>query len=322
MLGVTVGDVVEAGRRIGAHVRRTPLERSAALSEQLGADLWLKLECQQRTGSFKLRGALNALLSLPPDVRQRGVATASAGNHGLGVAEAARLVGAPATVVVAETASSAKIDALRRSGATLVLHGATYDAAERHARDLAREQGLHFVSPYNDPAVVAGGGTVALEICEDLPGLDVLVVPAGGGGLLSGIGVAVRALRPRVALYGAQAAAAPGLHAALAAGRPTHVPIGETLADGLAGNVEAGSITVPLLQQLVDRLELVDESAIARAMRTLVETDHLLVEGSAAVPLAALQTGLFDVAGKRVVLVLTGRNVALETVRHVLADGS
>src|SRR6266542_5324223 len=180
---VSLDKVRAAAERIRPYVVRTPLERSAALSELCQREVWLKLECFQRTGSFKLRGALNALQTLTADQRKRGVVTASAGNHGLGVAHAAALLGVRATVVVPETASTAKIDALRRSGAELLLRGATYDDAEAAAQQLARERKIAFVSAYNDPDVVAGGGTLALEILDDLPDARTLVVPAGGGGL-------------------------------------------------------------------------------------------------------------------------------------------
>jgi threonine dehydratase len=319
MATASFADVFRAARRIAPYVLRTPLERSAALSDALGVNVWLKLECLQRTGSFKLRGAVNALLLLDDRSRQQGVVTASAGNHGLGVARAAQLAGVAATVVVPETASPTKVEALRRSGARLVLHGQTYDEAERHAIGLASERRLRYVSAYNDPAVIAGGGTLAVEVFEDLPGAGVLVAPAGGGGLLSGVGVATRALRPEARLYGAQSAASPALHAALAAGRAVTVDVHPSLADGLAGNVEPESITLDLIRQHVDDIVLVEESHIAEAMRTLLDAEHLLVEGSAAVTLAALQRGLIPGSGD-VVLVLTGRNVTTEVVSQVLAN--
>src|SRR3954466_14817316 len=184
---VTLLDVLAAARRIAPYVQRTPLERSDHLSGAHAAEVWLKLECFQATGSFKLRGALNALLSLDEAARRRGVLTASAGNHGLGVARAAPLTGLPATVVVPETASAAKVELLRQSGCELVLHGPDYDTAEAYAIDLAERRGATFVSAYDHPAVVAGGGTIALEIVEALPEADLLIVPAGGGGLISGV---------------------------------------------------------------------------------------------------------------------------------------
>jgi threonine dehydratase len=312
---VTVLDVLAAARRITPYVQRTPLERSGHLSEACSADVWLKLECFQDTGSFKLRGALNALLALDEAGRQSGVVTASAGNHGLGVARAAALTGLPAVVVVPETASPAKVELLRQSGCELILHGPDYDAAEAHAIDLAESRDATFVSAYDHPAVVAGGGTIALEVLETLPATDLLVVPAGGGGLISGVALAAKALKPAIGVYGAQSTASPALHAALAAGRQVPVTVEDSLADGLSGNIAEGSITVDLARRHVDRIVLVEEAEIAAAMRSALEHEHVLVEGAAAVTVAALQTRRLAVAGKRVVLVLTGRNVAPSVLR-------
>src|SRR4051812_3430811 len=178
----TLHDVFLAADRIRPHIRRTPLEHSAVLSAELGTEIWLKLECLQRTGSFKLRGALNRLLTLPPEARARGVLTCSAGNHGLGVAEAARLTGIAATIVVPQNASSAKVEGLRRAGVELLFVGADYDEAEAQAPDIARERGLTFVSAYDDPFVIAGAGTIALEILTELPRVATILVPVGGGG--------------------------------------------------------------------------------------------------------------------------------------------
>jgi threonine dehydratase len=325
-LAVTPADIEAAAARLAGRVWRTPVERSAALSERTGADVWLKCECFQATGSFKLRGALNRLLTLEGDALARGVVTASAGNHGLGVAEAAARLGAHATVVVPETAAPTKIHALRRyekRGVELLLAGADYDAAEARALELARETGRPFVSAYNDPAVIAGGGTAALEALEDVPDADVIVVPAGGGGLIGGVGVWAKHARPGIRVLGAQSEASPALHAALAAGHLVSVPVAESLADGLAGNIEAGSITLPLAQAVVDGVILVTEDEIAAAMRWLAAEHHLLVEGSAATVVAALLAGRVadlagDVAGRRVVLLLTGRNVTYATLRGVL----
>ncbi len=311
MADVSLDDVRAAAARIGGSVVRTPLERSRELSDVCGVDVWLKLECFQLTGSFKLRGALNALAQLSA---QRSVVTASAGNHGLGVARAAAMLGLRATVVVPETASQAKVDALRESGAELVLTGDTYDAAETAAMGVARARGLPFISPYNDAAVIAGGGTVALEIFEDLPGVGSLVVPVGGGGLIGGIGVAAHELEPEVSVYGVQSEASPALHAALAAGRLVAVEVLSSLADGLAGNIENGSQTFELLRRHVQRVDLVSERAIGDAMAWLLLHERVLVEGSAAVGVAALLQGVLRPAGS-VVVVLTGRNVARSVLR-------
>jgi threonine dehydratase len=303
---ITLADVRAAAARIGPSIVRTPLERSLDLSEVCGVDVWLKFECFQLTGSFKLRGALNALLLLDLPTR---VVTASAGNHGLGVARAAALLGVNSTVVVPETASQAKVDALRHSGAELIQVGDTYDAAEAAAISLAREQSVPFISAYNDASVIAGGGTIALEVVEDLPGVRELIVPVGGGGLISGLGIAAHGLDPGVTVYGVQSEASPALHAALAAGRLVPVEVLDSLADGLAGNIEADSMTFELLLRHVSRVELVSEEAIAEAMHWLLVHERVVVEGSAAVGVAALFERKIVPAGP-VVLVLTGRNVA------------
>ena len=312
---VSLDDVRQAAGRIGRYVVRTPLERSMGLSERCGVEVWLKLECFQATGSFKLRGALNALMRLKADQ----VVTASAGNHGLGVARAASLLGVSATVVVPETASVAKVEALRASGAELAQCGPTYDEAEAEGLRLARERGLPFISAYNDPAVVAGGGTLALEVLEDAPQLQTLIVPAGGGGLIGGVGVAAHGLRPEIAVYGVQSVASPALHAALHAGRVVPVEVKPSLADGLAGNVEPTTITLGLLEEHVREVVLVEEAEIAEAMRWLLLHERVVVEGSGAVGVAALLHGRPTLDGP-VGVVLTGRNVSAAVLRQSL-DG-
>lgn len=312
-------DVRAAADRIGSAIVRTPMEHSPELSERCGVEVWLKLECFQRTGSFKLRGALNAVLTMSDAERARGVMTASAGNHGLGLAYAGRRLGVPVTVVVAETASAVKVAALRRSGAELILRGDNYDAAEQHALELAQSSGMRFVSAYNDPGVISGGGTVGLEVLEELPRTRALIVPAGGGGLIGGIALAARAHATPVSVIGVQSVASPALYAAKRDGGYTRVDVAPSLADGLAGNVEPDSMTLDLVRDKVDAVVLVDEAAIAHAMRWLVEHERVLVEGSAATAVAAVLTDAVRPVEGPVVLVLTGRNVATSVVReHVL----
>ena len=312
---VSLADVRAAAERIRGFVVRTPLERSVELSDLCGVDVWLKFECFQTTGSFKLRGALNAVLLLSDEAKQAGVITASAGNHGLGVARAAAISGVPASVVVPETASLAKVEALRHSGAHLVLSGPTYDDAEREGRRLARERDLWFISAYNDAAVVAGGGTIALEVLEDLPAARTFVVPAGGGGLIGGIGVAAHGIDSAIVVAGAQSVASPALHAALQSGGLVDVDVLPSVADGLSGNVEKDSITLDLLKQHVREVMLVEEAQITQAMRWLLVHEHVLVEGSAAVGVAALLAGARPEAAPVVVL-LTGRNVAASVLQQ------
>jgi threonine dehydratase len=323
-LGVTPEDIAAANERLRGRVRRTPLERSPGLANLLGGEVWLKCECLQETGSFKLRGALNALLTLHARSRDRGVVTASAGNHGLGVAEAASLLGMRATVVVPTSASPAKLHALRgytQRGIELLPYGASYDEAEAHAIELAKTTERHYVSAYNDPAVIAGNGTVALEALADAPNAGAMLAPVGGGGLIGGAGVWAHHVRPAIRVLGAQAAASATMHASLVAGKLVEAPIGPTLADGLAGNIEAGSITWPLAQRVVERVVLVTETEIAEAVRWLLREHHLLVEGAAATVVAALLANRPpDLRGTSTILLLTGRNIAYDTVRRLLCD--
>lgn len=302
-------DVAAAATRIAPYVRHTPLEPCAWLSAAYGAEVRLKLECWQPTGSFKLRGAMAALTALPPAERARGVVAASAGNHGQAIAWGARALGIPSTIVVPETASPAKIAALRTYPSELVLAGVDYDAAEATGRQLAANRGLPFISPYNDASVIAGQGTLAAELLEDWPDLDLVVVPSGGGGLLAGIALAASVLRPGLAVWGAEPEASPTMQVALAQGEVVQIQESPTLADGLAGNIEAGSMSYPLVAAHAAGIVLVSEAQIRSAMRAAAEHEHLILEGSAAVALAALSA--LPVAGKRVAVVATGRNVAL-----------
>jgi threonine dehydratase len=307
-------EIIAARQRIAGIAQPTPTERSRPLSEHIGAEVFLKLECAQVTGSFKLRGATNALRLLPKNTQ---VVACSAGNHALGMAHAAAELGMEVTLVVPANASPAKIAALRRYPVRLLLHGNGYDAAEAEALRLASDEGMHFVSPYNHPAVIAGQGTVACEIFEQLADrpAPILLVGVGGGGLISGVGLWAKAVAPATRLIGVQAANSAAMHAALQAGQIVTAPDEPTLADGLAGNLEPGSITFSLVQQLVDELLLVSEAQIARAMRYLLDEHHLVVEGSAAVVVAALLEGLVRNAERRpVVALLCGRNVASEVL--------
>lgn len=316
---VTLRDVFHAAARIAPWVRQTPLERSAAFSAELGLDLWLKLETAQHTGSFKFRGALNRLLTLTEVERAAGIITCSAGNHGLGVAMAAELTGVRATIVVPENVSGAKLAGLRRERVETIVTGADYDSAEAYARELATASGRTFVSPYNDPAVIAGAGTVALETLLHLPSCGTLVVPVSGGGLAAGVGLVAKTIAPSIRVIGVQAAASPAMHAAVRAGRLVLVPEEPTLADGLAGNVETGSITFPLVRDFLDDLLLVSEASIAGAIRAFVDLQHVIVEGAGAVGLAAARAGLLAEMPGPIVLVVSGRNVATEVLVSLLA---
>jgi threonine dehydratase len=309
-----------AAETIAGAVYRTPLERSAWLSEIAQADVRLKLECYQPTGSFKVRGALAALSRLDAGEQERGVVTASAGNHGLGVAFAASLCGIRATVVVPEGASPAKVAALRRLPITLLTGGPNYDVAERRAKEIARETDAVFISPYNDVWVIAGQATIGQEILEDCADLDVALVPIGGGGLISGIGSVLKERLPGVRVIGVQAESSPSMERALKAGRVVEIPVLPTLADGLAANIEPDSRTFDIAREVVDEIVLVGEEEIAAAIREAFHELHLALEGSAVVAIAALLNGkLVGLAGRRVAIVITGRNIAADTLVAILS---
>jgi threonine dehydratase len=314
--------ILAARRRIAGIVQPTPLEFSHPLSAAVGAPTYLKLECAQVTGSFKLRGATNALRQVAPGTP---LLACSAGNHALGMAHAAAALAANVTLVVPADASPAKIAALQRYPVRLLLHGNGYDAAEAKALRLARSEGYTFISPYNHPDVIAGQGTLGCEILEQLPDHPkppIILVGVGGGGLISGIALWAKAINPQIQIIGVQAAASAAMHAALAAGQIVPAPDHPTLADGLAGNLEAGSITFPLVQQLTDGMLTVSEAQIATAIRWLVHEHHLIVEGAAAVSVAALLHNLVPNPDERpIVALLCGRNINSVRLQQILADG-
>jgi threonine dehydratase len=300
-------EIPAAAARIRPFLRPTPLVDGGELGSLL------KVETVQPTGSFKVRGALAALTVLEPHAR---VVTASAGNHGLGVAFAASALGLEATVVVAEAASPAKLAALERFDAELVVHGADYDGAEAHALELAAD-GRRYVSPYNDRAVIAGQGTVAVEILEEVPGPLTLVVPVSGGGLCAGIALWASGLRD-VRVVGVVPAASPAMKAALAAGRIVPVEVLPTIADGLAGNIEPGAVTFELVRDHVDDVVEVTEEEIESAIRYLASTCGLVAEGAGAAATAALLAGRVSPYGTRVAIV-SGRNISPEALTEILA---
>ncbi|HMQ32513.1 MAG TPA: threonine/serine dehydratase [Chloroflexaceae bacterium] len=317
---LTPADILVARRRIAGIAHPTPLELSRPLSAYTGAEVYLKLECAQVTGSFKLRGAASALRA---GEGRYPVVACSAGNHALGVAHAAAQAGIEATLVLPEGASPAKVAALRRYPATLIQTGAGYDEAEAAALRMAHAEGMRFISPYNHPDVIAGQGTLGAEILEQLPNADVILVGVGGGGLAAGVGLWAKAMSPGIRLVGVQAENSAAMLASLQAGQLVQAPDLPTLADGLAGNIEPGSITFPLVQRLVDIIIAVSEQQIAAAMRWLLNEHHLVAEGSAAVTVAALLNGLVaGLAGRKVVALISGRNVATETLLEVLGDGA
>ncbi len=314
---MTRADVEAAAR--GLRVCRTPLLRSTWLSDRCKADVWIKLEAVQPGGSFKIRGATWALTRLHverPDVHE--VVTASAGNHGVAMSIAAKELGFRLRVHVPVTAPDAKKQTLVGYGATLV-EAPDYDAAEEAARQDARETGTIFISPYNHPDVIAGAGTVALEMLEDQPELDAIVVPLGGGGLLAGAALVAKTHTREVKVIGAEAEASPVFSAALSHDAITPVQVSPTLADGLAGNLEPGSMTFPLVRELVDMVALVAEDSIETAMRSLVWRERLVAEGAGATGVGALLQGGLQLEGARIGVMVTGRNVDQRVLRKILA---
>jgi threonine dehydratase len=319
----TLADVNTARARLSGIALRTPLEPSAELADEAGAaEVRLKREEVQPTGAFKTRGAHNKVAVIAAERPEAALVTASSGNHGIAVATAAIRHGMRLTVLVGRSVSPAKLERLRAletSRVTVELAGDDTDAAEAEARRRDDAGLAIYVPPYNDADVVAGQATVGVEILEDWPEVDDIVVPIGGGGLIAGIGLWAKAVKPGVRLVGVQPAASPPMYAHLETRSTEPMPIAPTLADGVAGNIERNSITWKLCRDLVDEIVLVDEPAVAAAMRWALEVPHLLLEGSAVLGIAAVRTRAVDVAGRRTAVVTTGRNVAPEVLREVLA---
>jgi len=318
---ITLADVEAARARIAGGVYLSPCVESIPLSQLTGADIWCKLDYLQRTGSFKERGARNALLLLSAEQRARGVIAASAGNHAQGIAYHGGLLGIPTTVVMPKFAALIKVTNCRQLGARVVLHGNDLAEARAHAEELAAREGLAFIHPFDNAAVMAGQGTMALEILEQTPDLDAIVVPVGGGGLLSGIGTVMRAKKPQARVVAVEPEHAQCLVAALAAGRPVPFALAPTLADGLAVE-QVGALPFEVLQRVVDEVVTVDEGSIALAVLRLVELEKSVVEGAGATPLAAFLAGkLGHLKGSKVVLVLCGGNIDLTMLDRVIETG-
>ena len=317
---IEAADVDAARARLAGTVHETPCSYSETLSTLTGARVFLKLENLQMTGSFKERGAANLLLQLSSDERRRGVVAASAGNHGLAVALHAARLRVAAVVVMPEWAPLAKVTAARRHGAEVVLHGDNFDEAYTRAREIEADRRLVFVHPFDDPRVIAGQGTIGLELLEQVPGLDAVLVPVGGGGLLGGVALAVKAARPAVQVIGAQAQEVPGMTSALAAGTRVTVPAATTIADGIAVR-RVGEHTFDLARRFADRVVTVSEEEIANAILLLLEIEKTVVEGAGAVPLAALANRRVALEGGTVALVVSGGNIDVNVIARVIERG-
>ena len=309
----TVLDVYKARRRIGDRVLETPLRPSSWLSSITGSHVHLKIESANLTMSFKIRGAMNAALRLGegPDSETPTLVTASAGNHGRALAMAAEQLGLSCIVFTPKTAPDTKKNAIRRHGAILHADCEDYDEAERRARAFADAEGALYVSPYNHPDVIAGAGTIGLEIVAKLPLFDVAVLPLGGGGLASGVGLALKAVAPTARVIGVEVEASTPFTTGLEAGRIVEISPQPSLADGLIGNLETGSMTFPLVQRVVDRVVTVSEGELERAMKGLATEERLIVEGAGAASVAAVMIGKASSPGQRVVAIVTGGNIDL-----------
>ncbi|HEX7709413.1 MAG TPA: threonine ammonia-lyase [Sphingomonadaceae bacterium] len=312
---LTIDDVRAAAQRIAGAVVRTPTLYSKTLSAISGANVWLKFENQQFTAAYKERGALNKLLLLTDEQKQRGVITASAGNHSQGLAYHGTRLGVPVTIVMPRTTPMVKVVQTQQVGGKVLLEGESYDEAYEHARSMEQQLGLTFVHPFDDPDVAAGQGTVALEMLADAPEIDTLAVPIGGGGLLSGMGVAARALKPDIRLVGVQPRLYPSMYGKL---RGEELPAGgDTLAEGIAVK-RPGEFTSKVLAELLDEIVLVDEAAMERAVALLLQIEKTVAEGAGAAGLAAVLTYPEKFAGRNVGLVLTGGNIDTRLLANVL----
>ncbi|MFD1928544.1 threonine/serine dehydratase [Sporosarcina siberiensis] len=310
MLKVTFQDVLIAANRLKGRINHTPLIYSDLLSIETGAQVYIKMESLQKTGSFKARGALNKIDSLTPEELKKGVVTASAGNHAQAVAYASRLKGISAEIVVPTTTPQTKLDGIKRHGGELVLYGYIYDEAEEHAIQLAEETGRVFINAFEDDLVIAGQGTAALEAFLEIPDFDVLLVPAGGGGLLCGVALVAKAINPNIKVIGIQTHASPPWYYSFKAGKLVDVEYSSSYAEGLHGGITEGNLN--LAQGIVDDIVLVEEEDVAKAMYYMAKNDHNMLEGSAVVGIAALQQGLIpNIEGKKVLTFATGGNVDL-----------
>jgi len=320
---MTLAEVFAARQRIAPYILRTPLMDSSWLSALTGASVRLKLESLQVTNSFKARGALNAAAAIlercgADPQRSRLIVTASAGNHGRALAYAAQRMGLHLVVFTPRDAPRAKLDHIASHGADLRAIAPTYEDAERLAKEYAAAERITYISPYSHSDVIAGAATIALEIVEDWPDVDTILVPVGGGGLVSGIAVAAKALSDRIEVVGVEAEASPAFHTSLRAGRITEVAVGPTIADGLAGNMDPDTITFDYVREYVDRVVLAPEPAIIAAVRDLVVHEHLVAEGAGAAAVAALAGGL-RVAGRFVAVVVSGSNIDAARLARLLS---
>lgn len=308
----------DASVRIGHLIRRTPLKRSSYFSDAVAADVHLKLENRQHTGSFKLRGVLNCLMGLTEAQRSAGCVVASSGNHGAAAAYAMGELGISGVIFVPEQASPAKIDVIRRHGGEIRFFGADGLDTEVHAREYAQRHGLYYLSPYNDEAVIAGQGSCGVEIVEDLPDVDVCYVAVGGGGLISGVGSVLKSRRPDCRIVACQPAASPVMARSVEVGRIVEMPVSTTLSDGTAGGIEMDAITFDICRRVSDEFVLVDEPQIGAAIRRYYEQYGEAIEGAAGVAIAAMLSQADEIEGRRIAIIVCGGNIDADVLGRVL----
>lgn len=315
---VTIDDIRRAREVVHGTIIRTPMLPDNRLSHEVGANAFVKAENLQRSGSFKIRGAYNKISKLTPEEKQRGVVTGSAGNHAQGVAMAARLHGIKATIVFPEYAPLNKISATKKQGAEVILHGSSFDEAVAHSKELGAEHGYTYVHAFDDPLIIAGQGTTGLEIAEDLPDANVIVVPIGGGGIISGIAIAVKELIPGVRIVGVQSENCASIRPSLAAGKPIVADFQTTIADGIAVK-RPGDLTLPIVERLVDEIVEVSDDEIARAIYHGIQNNRLVVEGAGAAGVAALLAGKVKTnPNDKVCAVLCGGNIDANLLNRVI----
>lgn len=317
---IGVNEIVAARERIRSQVYLSPCPYSETISQMTRSSVFFKLDNLQMTGSFKERGALNRLLTLDEEKTRRGVIAASAGNHGMAVSFHSQRLGIPSTIVMPIHAPLIKLACVERYGARVKLQGTDYDEAFAEAERLAEEEGLTFIHAFNDPAIVAGQGTVGLELHEQNSELEAVVVPVGGGGLIAGIAVALKALNPKIRIVGVQSEAIPSMQAALAKGEVVLLPPATTIADGIAVRA-VGEVPLEIAKKYVDEIVTVSEGEIASAVLLLLEIEKTVAEGAAAAPLAALINRKVDLLGKQVALVVSGGNIDVNLVSRIIERG-
>lgn len=317
---LTINDFQAAANRLKSVIHRVPLATSKTFSEMTGAEVYLKYENQQKTGSFKVRGAYNKIMKRYEEGGLRAVVASSAGNHAQGVAFAASRIGVPATIVMPRSTPIAKVSATQGYGANVVLHGAIYDEAYAKACEIVETEGAELIHPFDDEDVIAGQGTIALEILSDLPFVDMVLVPAGGGGLVSGVASCIKQINPRIQVIGVQAAGAPAIAENFKKEEVTPSPTVHTIADGIAVK-NPGKVTMEYINRYVDQMVTVSDAEIAGAILLLLERTKQVVEPAGATPLAAILNGKVDIQGKKVCCVLSGGNIDVSFIHKVVAKG-